>query len=176
MHGKIYPYNLIYSASAEEEISGINGMAILIKEFGDIDLAIAGEPTQMQMAIAEKGLMVLDCMATGKAGHAARNEGENALYKAIDDINILRNFQFEKSSDILGDVKLTTTQINAGHQHNVVPDQCTFVVDVRTNEYYSNQEAYEIIRQTNSIASKCSLFQVELFRHSSQPPNCKTGN
>ena len=139
------PYNLIFSASAEEEISGIQGMAILIKEFGHVDLAIAGEPTQMQMAIAEKGLMVLDCVATGKAGHAARNEGENALYKAIDDINVLRNYQFEKSSTILGDVKLTTTQINAGHQHNVVPDQCTFVVDVRTNEHYSNQEAYEII-------------------------------
>ncbi len=139
------PFNLIFAASAEEEISGSNGMENLIGELGEIDLAIVGEPTQMQMAIAEKGLMVLDCTAYGKAGHAARNEGENALYKAIDDIQILRNYQFEKTSEVLGEVKLSITQINAGYQHNVVPDNCTFVVDVRTNEHYSNQAAYEII-------------------------------
>ena len=139
------PFNLIFAASAEEEISGIGGMESLIPELGNVDLAIVGEPTQMQMAIAEKGLMVLDCVAHGKAGHAARNEGENALYKALEDIQKLRNFHFEKSSEVLGEVKMSITQIQAGYQHNVVPDQCSFVVDVRTNEHYSNQKAFEII-------------------------------
>jgi len=140
------PYNLMFAASAEEEISGPNGMECLIEELGRVDLAIVGEPTQMQMAIAEKGLMVLDCVAHGRAGHAARNEGENALYKAIDDITILRNYKFGKVSDVLGEVKMSITQIQAGYQHNVVPDNCSFVIDVRTNEYYSNQRACEIIR------------------------------
>ncbi|MGQ8336793.1 M20 family metallo-hydrolase [Sunxiuqinia sp. A32] len=139
------PYNLIYAASAEEEVSGAGGMESLISEFGKVDLAIVGEPTQMQMAIAEKGLMVLDCTAFGKAGHAARNEGENALYKALDDIQKIRDFKFDNTSEVLGDVKLSVTQINAGYQHNVVPDQCSFVVDVRTNEHYSNKKAFEII-------------------------------
>lgn len=139
------PFNLIYAASAEEEISGPDGMASLIADLGFVDLAIVGEPTQMQMAIAEKGLMVLDCTAHGKAGHAARNEGENALYKALDDIQKLRDYRFRKTSEVLGEVKLSVTQINAGSQHNVVPDQCTFVVDVRTNEHYSNQQAFEIV-------------------------------
>jgi acetylornithine deacetylase len=101
----------------------------------------------MQMAIAEKGLMVLDCVAHGKSGHAAREEGENAIYKAITDIETIRNYRFEKTSDILGPVKMSVTMINAGTQHNVVPDRCSFVVDVRTNEHYSNQQAYEIINQ-----------------------------
>lgn len=139
------PFNLVYAASAEEEISGSEGMESLIGDLGPIDLAIVGEPTQMQMAIAEKGLMVLDCTAHGKTGHAARNEGENALYKAVDDIQKLRDFQFEKTSEVLGDVKLSITQINAGYQHNVVPDHCTFVIDVRTNEHYSNQDVFEIV-------------------------------
>ncbi len=99
----------------------------------------------MELAVAEKGLLVLDCYAYGKSGHAARNEGDNALYKAIDDIQILRDFKFEKSSDVLGDVKISVTQIEAGTQHNVVPDNCHFVVDVRTNEHYLNKEAAEII-------------------------------
>ena len=139
------PFNLIYAASAEEEISGSDGVASLLDDLGAIDFAIVGEPTQMQMAIAEKGLMVLDCTAHGKTGHAARNEGENALYKAIDDIQKLRAYQFEKTSEVLGDVKLSITQIESGNQHNVVPDQCTFVIDVRTNEHYSNQQAFEIV-------------------------------
>ncbi|WP_163708669.1 M20 family metallo-hydrolase [Mangrovibacterium lignilyticum] len=142
---KDLPFNLMFAASAEEEISGSGGMECLVDELGEINLAIVGEPTQMQMAIAEKGLMVLDCTAHGRAGHAARNEGENALYKAVDDIAILRNYSFEKISEVLGEVKLSVTQISAGYQHNVVPDNCTFVVDVRTNEFYSNQEACEII-------------------------------
>jgi len=141
------PFNLIYAASAEEEISGTNGLASILDEIGPFDLAIVGEPTQMKMAIAEKGLMVLDCTAHGKSGHAAREEGENAIYKAIADIDKLRNFRFEKISDILGAVKLSVTMINAGTQHNVVPDKCTFVVDVRTNEYYPNQDALKIINE-----------------------------
>jgi len=139
------PFNLIYAASAEEEISGLNGMESLVGELGKVDLAIVGEPTQMQMAIAEKGLMVLDCTAHGKSGHAARNEGENALYKAIADIQKLREYRFEKVSEVLGEVKLSVTQINAGSQHNVVPDRCSFVVDVRTNEHYSNQEVLKVV-------------------------------
>jgi acetylornithine deacetylase len=141
------PFNLIYAASAEEEISGINGLASILDDIGPLDLAIVGEPTKMQMAIAEKGLMVLDCTATGKSGHAAREEGENAIYKAIADIEKIRNFRFEESSKILGPVKMTVTIINSGTQHNVVPDTCNFVVDVRTNEHYSNQQAFEIIKQ-----------------------------
>lgn len=144
---KNLPYNLIYAASAEEEISGINGLESILKELGPITLAIVGEPTRMQMAIAEKGLMVLNCTAHGKSGHAAREEGENAIYKAIADIEKIRNFRFEKTSEILGAVKMSVTMISAGMQHNVVPDTCSFVVDVRTNEYYSNQQAYEIIEQ-----------------------------
>jgi len=144
---KNLPYNLIYAASAEEEISGINGLESILKELGTITLAIVGEPTRMQMAIAEKGLMVLNCTAHGKSGHAAREEGENAIYKAIADIEKIRNFRFEKTSEILGAVKMSVTMISAGMQHNVVPDTCSFVVDVRTNEYYSNQQAYEIIEQ-----------------------------
>jgi len=139
------PYNLIYCASAEEEISGDNGVASILDLFGKIDLAIVGEPTRMQMAIAEKGLLVLDCEAKGKAGHAARNEGVNAIYKAIKDIRILEDFRFPLESEVLGQVKMTVTQIEAGQQHNVVPDFCRFVVDVRTNEYYSNEDAYHII-------------------------------
>ena len=144
---KNLPYNLIYAASAEEEISGINGLESILKELGPITLAIVGEPTRMQMAIAEKGLMVLNCTAHGKSGHAAREEGENAIYKAIADIEKIRNFRFEKTSEILGAVKMSVTMISAGMQHNVVPDTCSFIVDVRTNEYYSNQQAYEIIEQ-----------------------------
>ena len=139
------PFNLVFVASAEEEISGINGLASILDEIGPFSLAIVGEPTQMKMAIAEKGLMVLDCTAHGKSGHAAREEGENAIYKAMADIDKIRNFRFEKISDVLGAVKLSVTMINAGTQHNVVPDQCSFVVDVRTNEYYPNRQALRII-------------------------------
>lgn len=139
------PFNLVFAASAEEEISGLNGMQIVMPEVAPIDFAIVGEPTKMELAIAEKGLLVLDCFAYGKSGHAARNEGENALYKAIDDIQILRDFKFDKTSKVLGDVKISVTMIDAGSQHNVVPDVCHFVVDVRTNEHYLNKEAAEII-------------------------------
>lgn len=139
------PYNLVYLASAEEEVSGRNGVERALPLLPPIDVAIVGEPTGMHPAIAEKGLMVLDCTAHGVSGHAARNEGVNAIYKALPDIEWLRNYQFEKVSPLLGPVKLSVTQINAGTQHNVVPDACTFVVDVRTNECYSNQQVLDEI-------------------------------
>lgn len=132
------PFNLIFAATAEEEISGRNGVASILNDLGKIDLALVGEPTEMQMAVAEKGLMVLDCIAEGKAGHAAREEGVNAIYKAMQDIERLRKFEFPRKSSLLGSVKMSVTQINAGYQHNVVPDRCSFVVDVRTNEFYNN--------------------------------------
>lgn len=140
-------YNLIYTAVAEEEISGEKGVTSLIQELPKIDFAVVGEPTGMQLAIAEKGLMVLDCITYGKAGHAARNEGENAIYKAMDDIAWFRDYIFPRQTEFLGPVKMTVTQINAGTQHNVVPDQCSFVVDVRSNEMYQNEELLDIIRQ-----------------------------
>jgi acetylornithine deacetylase len=139
-------YNLIFAASAEEEISGSNGIVSLLKELPKIDLAIVGEPTGMNLAVAEKGLMVLDCTVYGQAGHAARNEGDNAIYKALPIIEWFKNYEFEKKSDLLGAVKTTVTQIIAGTQHNVIPDKCTFVVDVRTNEMYSNQDILDEIR------------------------------
>lgn len=144
---KSQSYNLIFAVTAEEEVSGQNGIASLIAELPPIDLAIVGEPTGMHAAVAEKGLMVLDCTSIGKAGHAARNEGENAIYKALSDIEWFRSFDFEKKTDFLGPVKLSVTQINAGTQHNVVPDKCSFVVDVRTNEMYSNAEVLDIVRK-----------------------------
>lgn len=134
------PYNLVYLASAEEEVSGRNGIERALPLLPKIDVALVGEPTAMQPAIAEKGLMVIDCTAEGKAGHAAREEGVNAIYKALPDIEWLRSHEFERVSPLLGKVKMSVTQIQAGTQHNVVPDACTFVVDVRTNECYSNAE------------------------------------
>ncbi len=141
------PFNLILAATAEEEISGRNGIELVLPNFGKIDLAIVGEPTQMQLAIAEKGLMVIDCTVKGKAGHAARNEGENAIYKALKDIDWFRNYKFPKVSTMLGEVKMTVTIINAGSQHNVVPDVCTFTVDIRPTDVYKNAEILDIIRQ-----------------------------
>lgn len=141
------PFNLVFAASAEEEISGRNGVASILPDIGHIDLGIVGEPTQMHMAIAEKGLMVLDCEAKGKAGHAARNEGINSIYKALKDMEWFKTYNFPKTSELFGQVKMTVTQIEAGLQHNVVPDSCKFVVDVRLNEKYSNKEAFEIIQK-----------------------------
>lgn len=140
------PYNLIYACTAEEEVSGKNGIELILPTLGDIDLAIVGEPTQMQMAVAEKGLMVLDCTAKGKSGHAARNEGINAIYEAMKDIEWFRTYTFPRVSEYLGAVKMSVTMIEAGTQHNVVPDTCKYVVDVRVNEKYSNSELLELIR------------------------------
>lgn len=139
------PFNLVFAASAEEEISGRRGMEVVFPLVSPVDFAIVGEPTRMELAIAEKGLLVLDCYAHGKSGHAARNEGENALYKAMDDIRKLRKMKFRKVSEMLGEVKVSITQIEAGTQHNVVPDSCHFVVDIRTNEHYINKKVAELI-------------------------------
>ncbi|MBR2637865.1 MAG: M20 family metallo-hydrolase [Bacteroidaceae bacterium] len=140
-------YNIIFLASAEEEVSGKNGIEAVIPLLPPISCAIIGEPTGLQPAIAEKGLMVLDCTVHGIAGHAARNNGKNAIYEAMNDIEWLRNHRFEKISPILGSVNINVTQINAGTQHNVIPDICTFVTDVRSNECYSNAELLDIISQ-----------------------------
>ena len=139
-------YNLIYLASAEEEVSGKDGISLALPELPKIDVAIVGEPTGMQPAIAEKGLMVLDMTAHGKSGHAARNEGINAIYEALPDIEWVRDYRFEKVSEYLGPVKMTVTVINAGTQHNVIPDECRMLIDVRTNEKYTNEEVFGIIR------------------------------
>ena len=139
-------FNLICAITAEEEISGANGVKSILPELGEIAFGIVGEPTGMHAAVAEKGLLVLDGVARGRTGHAARDEGQNALYKALDDINWLRTYQFPKVSELLGPVKMTVTQISAGTQHNVVPDECRYVVDVRPTECYSNEEILEIIR------------------------------
>lgn len=139
-------FNLIYAATAEEEISGSNGIECLLPKLGKIDFGIVGEPTQMQAAIAEKGLMVVDFVSRGVAGHAARNEGENAIYKAIEDIQWLNSYKFPKISPTLGEIKMSVTLIQAGSQHNVIPDQCWFTADIRTTELYSNIEILETIK------------------------------
>lgn len=140
------PYNLIYLASCEEEVSGIGGVSSVLPLLPHIDVAIVGEPTDMQPAIAEKGLMVIDGIAHGKAGHAARNEGINAIYEALDDFCWLRDHRFDRTSPLLGPVKMTLTVVNSGTQHNVVPDECHFIIDVRSNELYTNQEIFGIIQ------------------------------
>jgi acetylornithine deacetylase len=141
-------YNIVMAATAEEEISGRDGLELLLPELPPISFAIVGEPTEMQLAIAEKGLLVLDCTAHGVSGHAARDEGDNAIYKAIRDINWLTTYQFPKVSPTLGPIKLSVTIINAGTQHNVVPDTCTFTIDVRVTEQYTLEEVIETIRAT----------------------------
>lgn len=141
------PYNLVFAATAEEEISGYNGLELVFPQLGKIDCAIVGEPTQMHMAVAEKGLLVLDCIAYGKAGHAAREEGDNAIYKAIKDIEWFKSFEFPKVSKHLGKIKMSVTVIQAGSQHNVVPATCNFTVDVRLTDAYTHEEVLGIIQQ-----------------------------
>jgi acetylornithine deacetylase len=143
---KEQPYNLIFLASAEEEVSGKAGIGSVLPLLPEISFAVVGEPTGMHPAIAERGLMVLDCTVTGKAGHAARDEGVNAIYKALRDIDWFESHGFRRKSDLLGHVKMNITQIQAGTQHNVIPDKCTFVVDIRSNEMYSNEELLNEIR------------------------------
>lgn len=142
-----FNHNVVFAASAEEEISGVNGIELVLPYLGNIDFGIVGEPTQMQMAVAERGLMVIDCTAQGKAGHAARNEGENALYIALDDINWIRNCKFERVSSLLGESRMTATVIGTeNQQHNVVPPQCKFVIDVRVNELYTFDEMLGLLK------------------------------
>lgn len=144
-------YNFCLAATAEEEISGRNGIELIIPELGPLDFAIVGEPTLMDLAVAERGLMVLDCVAHGKAGHAAREEGENAIYKAIKDIEWFRTYEFAKKSALFGPIKMSVTVIEAGSQHNVVPAICKFTVDVRVTDAYRNEEVLKII--SNHISS-----------------------
>ena len=140
-------YNLCVAITAEEENSGHDGLECVIPELGPLEFAVVGEPTLMQLAIAERGLMVLDCTAHGRAGHAAREEGDNAIYKAMKDIEWFRTFRFPKVSDLFGAVKMSVTSISAGTQHNVVPAECRFTVDVRVTDRYTNEEVLDIIRQ-----------------------------
>lgn len=144
---KAQSYNLIFLASAEEEISGMNGIECVLSELPPITFGVVGEPTDMHPAIAEKGLMVLDCISHGKSGHAARNEGINAISLAIEKIQWFHTHIFPKQSELLGPVKMTVTMIEAGTQHNVVPDRCNFTVDIRTNEFYPNEELFNEIKK-----------------------------
>ena len=159
-------YNLIYLASCEEEVSGANGISSVLPLLPKIDVAIVGEPTGMQPAIAEKGLMVIDGVAHGKSGHAARNEGVNAIYDALEDLVWLRDYRFEKVSPLLGPTKMTVTVLHSGTQHNVVPDKCEFTIDVRTNEYYTNEEVFEFLQQHTKSELKARSFRL----HSSSIP------
>ena len=146
-YDKELPFNLLFCAAAEEEISGKNGLTLALPHLGEIDFAIVGEPTSLEMAVSEKGLLVCDCVAHGKVGHAARNEGDNAIIKAVKDIQWLNSYQFDKVSERLGPIKMTAAQIQGGVKHNVVPDRCEFVVDVRTTDAYTNEETLEIMRK-----------------------------
>ena len=147
MAGRRRSYNMVYLASAEEEVSGASGISMVLPMLPRIDVAIVGEPTRMQPAVAEKGLMVLDVTAHGRSGHAARNEGVNAIYEALPDIEWFRTHRFARVSPLLGEVKTTVTVVHAGTQHNVVPDTCTFTVDVRSNELYTNEELLDEIKK-----------------------------
>jgi acetylornithine deacetylase len=163
-------YNLIFLATCEEEVSGNEGVEIALPELPEIAFGIVGEPTGMNPAIAEKGLMVLDCTVYGKSGHAARNEGENAIYKAIPDIEWFREFKFPIISGLLGPVKMTVSMIDSGTQHNVVPDKCKFVVDVRSNEEYSNEELYRFIDEHTACEVKPRSFRLNSSRIALENP------
>ena len=157
-------YNILWVASAEEEVSGSNGFSRVLSKLPNIDVAIVGEPTGMQPAIAEKGLMVIDGYADGVSGHAARNEGVNAIYEALDDLVWLRDYRFRKVSPLLGETKMTVTVVEAGTQHNVIPDSLHFVIDIRTNEYYQNEFVFEFLRKK---MKKCRLEARSFRLHSS---------
>ena len=166
-------YNLIYLASAEEEVSGKDGITRALPLLPHIDLAIVGEPTGMNPAVAEKGLMVLDVIAHGKSGHAARNEGVNSIYEALDDMRWIRDYKFEKVSEFLGPTKMTLTVVNAGTQHNVIPDKCTMLVDIRTNEFYDNEEVFEFISQHLKSEVKAHSFRLKSSRIDPEHPLIK---
>lgn len=160
-------YNILWVASAEEEVSGKDGFSRVMPRLPKIDVAIVGEPTGMQPAIAEKGLMVIDGYADGISGHAARNEGVNAIYEALDDLVWLRDYKFRKESPLLGPTKMTVTVVEAGTQHNVIPDTLHFIIDVRANEYYQNEYLFEFLRKK---MKKCRLEARSFRLHSSSIP------
>jgi acetylornithine deacetylase len=153
-------YNIVFVASAEEEVSGSQGVESVLNDLDQIDFGIVGEPTGMQMAIAEKGLMVLDCVAEGVSGHAARDSGKNAIYIACKDIEWIKKYEFPKVSNILGPVKMTTTMIKSGTQHNVIPDKCEFVIDVRSTDVYRNEEILRVIK--NQLESRVQERSIRL--------------
>ena len=157
-------YNILWVASAEEEVSGENGLRLVIPKLPTIDVAIVGEPTGMQPATAERGLMVIDGYAHGVSGHAAREEGVNAIYEALDDLLWLRDYRFRKSSELLGATKLTVTVVESGTQHNVIPDTLHFVIDIRTNEFYQNEYVFEFLKKK---MKKCELRARSFRLHSS---------
>ncbi len=154
------PYNLVYLASAEEEVSGQNGISRALPMLPEIDMAVVGEPTGMQPAVAEKGLMVVDAVARGRSGHAARGEGVNAIYIALDDIAWLRSYRFDKVSPLLGPTLMTVTIVNAGTQHNVVPDECRFTIDIRTNEFYRNEDVFNFLKTKMKSEIKARSFRL----------------
>jgi len=162
--------NFIFLASCEEEISGKNGVESVLPELPPIDLGVVGEPTSMQPAIAEKGLMVLDGTVYGKSGHAARNEGENAIYKAIPVIEWFQNQHFPAVSPLLGSVKMTVTGVQAGTQHNVIPDVCKFTVDIRTNELYTNEALFETIAAACGAEVQARSFRLNSSRIAPEHP------
>lgn len=164
LNGRQLPYNLVYLASAEEEVSGKNGVEHVLPLLPKIDVAIVGEPTGMQPAVAEKGLIVVDGYAKGVSGHAAREEGVNAIYEALDDLVWLRDYKFKRVSPLLGASKMTVTQVESGTQHNVIPDSLHFVIDIRTNEYYQNEYLFSFLQKH---MKRCELKVRSLRLHSS---------
>ncbi|WP_035759745.1 M20 family metallo-hydrolase [Flavobacterium tegetincola] len=169
-------FNLIIAATAEEEISGKNGVELLLPHLGAISFGIVGEPTKMDIAIAEKGLLVIDCVAHGKTGHAAREEGENAIYKALKDIQWFKNYKFPIVSEALGSVKMSVTMIQAGLQHNIVPEKCQFIVDIRTTDSYNNEEVLQVIRQHVSAEIKPRSVRLNPSSVPSDHPLVQIGN
>lgn len=170
---KPLPYNLVYLASCEEEVSGINGIRNVIDKLPKIDVAIVGEPTGMQPAVAEKGLMVIDMTAHGKSGHAARGEGINAIYEALDDMCWIRNYKYQKVSDFLGPTVMNLTVVNSGTQHNVIPDECKMIVDVRTNENYDNEEVFRFIDEHTKSDCKARSYHLRSSKISLDHPLVK---
>lgn len=166
-------YNTIWLASAEEEVSGENGIRRVLPLLPEIDVAMVGEPTGMQPAIAEKGLMVIDATAKGKSGHAARGEGINAIYEAMDDICWLRKYKFEKVSRLLGPTVMNVTVINAGTQHNVIPDTCKFTIDIRTNEHYRNEDVFSFLSSKMKSELKARSFRLSSSHISAGSPLIK---
>ena len=174
---KEQPYNVIYLASAEEEVSGKDGISRVLPLLPPVEVAIVGEPTGMQPAIAEKGLMVLDVVAHGTSGHAARGEGVNAIYGALEDLHFLHTHKFRKVSDLLGPTIMNVTMIHAGTQHNVVPDRCEMVVDIRTNEFYQNEFVFEFLKKRLKSEVTARSFRLHSSRIDPQHPivrRCKS--
>ncbi len=168
-------YNFVLAATAEEEISGTGGIELIWKDLPKIDFAIVGEPTLTDIAIAEKGLLVLDCVSQGKAGHAAREEGVNAIYKALEDIEWFRNYKFPKISEALGEIKMSVTMITAGQAHNQVPPECKFTVDIRVTDAYTLEEIVEVVKKNVTCTLTPRSLRMRSSGVSSDHPLAKAG-